>query len=172
MPLLQGLIPLRIPSLPVGLHLPGLLARHADLLVHLSPVLVKALLGAVNLCPTPGAPVNLFTAEEALVTFEGATLLHWECGQKQTIFVSKEFGHLFEASPPLATDQGPIFTHERLHLYARSVGHLGQLGHHLNNCVPFAAATPPPGLAHAEDLHQMGVGHQVVAKGIKNLVPD
>ena len=94
--------------------------------------------------------------------------------------MSVQFADLFEASLPVAADQGPmvsdqgsITTDERPQKTGSQIkGALVDMFHHLNGRVPFAVATPPPGLAHAEDLHQMGVGHQVVAKGIKNLVPD
>ena len=41
---------------------------------------------------------------------------------------------------------------------------------HLHSGFSFAASTPPPRLVHHEDLHQLGVGHQLVFKGGKNLV--
>ena len=44
--------------------------------------------------------------------------------------------------------------------------------HHLHSGFFFATSTLPLGFAHHEDLHQLGVGHQLVFKGGKNLVPD
>ena len=44
--------------------------------------------------------------------------------------------------------------------------------HHLHSGFFFATSTLPPVFAHHEDLHQLGVGHQLVFKCCKNLVPD
>ena len=41
---------------------------------------------------------------------------------------------------------------------------------HLHCGFFFATSTLPPVFAHHEDLHQLGVGHQLVFKGGKNLV--
>ena len=82
----------------------GVLLKVADLLVHHLPVLVEALLAAVDLGPAPGAPVHLLTSAEALVTVEGAGPFRAECIKKKLILTKIAAYHLSAASLIPAAD--------------------------------------------------------------------
>ena len=91
-------------SSAVSFLLLGVLLRVADLLVHHLPVLVEALLAAVDLGPAPGAPVHLLTSAETLVTVEGAGPFRAEGLEKKLILTKIAANHLFATSLFLAAD--------------------------------------------------------------------